>query len=320
MIIFSKQHDYVFLRYAGLLALTLMAVFVYFQWQAIVIQIIEWQKHFHELLATHVSAISKNPLKHGFSLIALSFAYGVFHAVGPGHGKAVIIAYLGSHKESLARGAVISLLAAILQSLVAVLLVIVFTKIISIQLSTVNRYAEDITRVSYLLVAGLGVFLFFTACIQQWKRHHTAAGDTSHSEPHSDDHSCCGHHHAHQGDTGESHLKSLGIIISMGIRPCSGAIVVLVYAHLVGTLFYGILATLFMGLGTGISIAGIALGTQLARDKFESLINATSGTNRTYFGVELMLWIRMIGGAVIFLLGLSLFQAATEVGVNHPLF
>ena len=58
-------------------------------------------------------------------LIGLSFAYGVFHAAGPGHGKAVISSYMIANETALKRGMVISFLSALLQGVAAILLVVV---------------------------------------------------------------------------------------------------------------------------------------------------------------------------------------------------
>jgi ABC-type nickel/cobalt efflux system permease component RcnA len=101
----------------------------------------------------------------------------------------------------------------------------------------------------------------------------------------------------------------------MGIRPCAGAIVVLIYAHLVGAFEYGVLATLMMGLGTGLSIAGIALGTQLAKTWFVNLAQSGFFQPPIHTGN----WLRMGGGVIIFLLGFSLFYATTQTISTHPL-
>ena len=101
----------------------------------------------------------------------------------------------------------------------------------------------------------------------------------------------------------------------MGMRPCSGAIVVLIYAHLVGVFEYGILATLMMGLGTGLSIATIALGTQLAKNWFVKLAESELFQSSFHAGN----WLRMAGGVIIFILGFSLFDAATQAASGHPL-
>ena len=303
-------------------AILIFVIGIYNYWPSIVSWVIEGQKRFHGLLATHVNAIAQDPIHHGLMLIVLSFVYGVFHAVGPGHGKAVIVTYLGSHKASLRRGALISFLAALLQSTVAILLVILISQVLSIRFSDVNSYANDITQVSYVLVMLLGAFLFLTASLNQWKNFRknidkqAYIGDPKHEHEHHHEHSCCGGHHVHQSDPKESWLQSISVIFSMGIRPCSGAIVVLIYAHLVGALYYGVIATLVMGLGTGFAIASLALGTQLARSWFERL--AQPNNKPALFHFNLGSWLRIVGGGIIFLLGLGLYQAATQIS-GHPL-
>ena len=319
------------IKYLPVLALMVVACTLYMNWQGIINHVIEWQKVFHELLAGHVRKISQDPINHGLALVGLSFAYGVFHAIGPGHGKAVIITYLGSHKETLKRGATISLLAALFQALVAITLIVVLTKVLSIRFSDVNNYAENVTTASYVMVMILGIFLFASASIRQLKlmrtnkqtserQHdeshaHDHSHEHDHGHEHSHDHACCGGHHVHQSTPNESWTSSIGVIFSMGIRPCSGAIVVLIYAQLVGAFSYGVIAALMMGFGTGLSIACIALGTQLARHWFEQFADAESSHSTVNIG----LWLRMAGGVLIFLLGLSLYQAATQVVQGHPL-
>jgi len=333
MMLLNKNSDR-FFQCALLLIMLGLGIGLYTYWPVIVSQIVVWQKEFHDLLATHVNAVSQDPIYHGISLIALSFAYGVFHAIGPGHGKAIVVAYLGSHKESLLRGAAISWLAALFQSVVAILLVVILSKVLSIKFSEVNRYTNDMTHVSYVLVMLLGGFLFLTALFSQWKHikqfahkhnhqhdehkhHHDSHHHDTHLHEEEHSHSCCGGHHVDPSDLKKSWLQSVSVIFSMGIRPCTGAILVLIYAHLVGAFFYGVLATLVMGLGTGLAVAALALGTQLARNWFEKLVKPSS--DQSLFRINSGVWLRMIGGGVIFLLGLSLFQAAMQISNGHPL-
>ncbi len=319
----ANERPFRYVQSLLLIALFLLGIALYINWQGMISHVIEWQKLFHGMLAEHVKHISQAPLKHGLALIGLSFAYGVFHAVGPGHGKAVIITYLGSHKESLKRGAFISLLAALLQSIVAILLVIILAKLLGLRFSDMHGYANDMTTVSYIMVMMLGIYLFTSALTRQFRllngKSKLMTADHAHSD-HKDDHqhegSCCGGHHTHQSTPQESWAKSIGVIFSMGLRPCAGAIVVLIYAHLVGAFFYGVLATLVMGLGTGLSISAIALGTQLARNWFEQFVNS----KKTHALMNTGHWLRMSGGIVIFLFGLSLYQAATlTMQGSHPL-
>lgn len=304
----------------ALLVILLLMGFIYYQWDQVISQIIEWQQLFHSLLAKHMSAISQNPAAHGMALMALSFGYGVFHAIGPGHGKAVIATYLGSHKESLTNGITISLLAALLQAFIAIALVTVLTNLLQVKFSDISSYGSDITAASYVMVMMLGVFLAGSALLRlrSIKRAKTRIHqNNSHHHAH-DNHTCCGSHHAHQPKPQQSWWQTLAVIVSMGIRPCAGAIVVLIYAHLVGALYYGMAATLVMGLGTGLSVAAIALGTQLARNWFENLYSQSTEITAASLSLTL-LWLRTGGGVVIFLLGWSLYQAALPSAAGHPL-
>jgi len=273
----------------------------------------EWHEHLHTLLSTHANSIKQNPTKHGLALIALSLIYGIFHAVGPGHGKAIIVLYLSSHKESLKRGATIALLAALLQSIVAIVLVVFLSLFLNLTFSTAEKYAGNIAVISYLLVAALGANLFITALLTDLKRPKRTVikrdKDKQSQQHQHQEHSCCGGKHAHQANPEESWLQSLGVIVSMGIRPCSGAIIVLVYAHLVGFFHYGVIATLTMGLGTGLSVACIALLTQYARNQLQKFAQADSHHSLHYLALGYRL--RMIGGLFICLVGLSLFEYAS---------
>ena len=118
-------------------ALTIVAF--YWQWNSIISQIIELQRDFHSRLATHINAVARDTTTYGWGLITLSFAYGVFHAVGPGHGKAVIATYLGTHQESLAKGIGISMATALMQSIVAITLVSVLAIMLSFRFADVDN-------------------------------------------------------------------------------------------------------------------------------------------------------------------------------------
>ncbi|RXJ73940.1 hypothetical protein CS022_06575 [Veronia nyctiphanis] len=324
------------------------AVFTYSQWGAVITTIIEWQKTLHIMLANHISAVSENPWKFGGALIGLSFAYGVFHAVGPGHGKAVIVTYLGTNKESLWKGISISLAAAIMQSFVAIALVSGLARVLKFRMAEVHNYGNDVALASYILVILLGVMLVITAIsrlVKLWRgerqQHSVRAGEHSHDHSHGHDsthhhqhhhdhkHDDHAHNHAHDAGCGCSHThvpeenqsiwQTLVVIFSMGFRPCSGAIVVLIYAHLVGVYFYGVGATLMMGLGTGLSVSLLAVATLYARSWIERFVTR-SGEMSEHKHLSLSNYVRFAGGIVLMLLGWSLYRAASAVASGHPLF
>ncbi len=334
-----------FVKLACLLVILSLGAAAYMQWNAFVLTTVEWQRTLHSMLATHIQAVSNDAYKYGGALVILSFAYGVFHAIGPGHGKAVIVTYLGSNKQSVWKGIFISFTAAILQSIIAVLLVSTLARFLKFKLADVQSYGADIASVSYLLVIVLGCMVLF-GFVKRWialrrampQTGHSDANSLSHEESHplmqSQDHdhahdhsqahthehdASCGCSHSHLPRQDESVWQTLMVILSMGCRPCSGAIVVLIYAHLVGVYSFGMLATLMMGVGTGLSISLIAVGTLYARTLLERFIQV-SDNEIVHAANAYDVYLRGIGGVVLVGLGWSLYSAASLSDATRPLF
>ena len=97
-----------------------------------------------------------------WGLLAISFAYGIFHAAGPGHGKAVISSYLVANQETAMRGIVLSFVSAMLQSLVAVLIVAIGAWLLNITAKTMCGAERVIAIASYGLIAAFGARLVWT--------------------------------------------------------------------------------------------------------------------------------------------------------------
>lgn len=328
----------------GLIALLVIAVF--WHWNGIMALVIEMQRKFHAQLATHIRAVAEDTATYGWGLIGLSFAYGVFHAVGPGHGKAVIATYLGTHRESIRKGIGISMTSALLQALVAITLVSVTVNLLRLRFADIDNYGEEMALVSYILIMLLGLLLSVSALrrlfrlksstglaqlVARSKNDQPQAGhhdhdhdhDHEHDHHHHDAHAAehCGCNHALVADVNQSWWQTLAVIFSVGIRPCSGAIVVLIYAHLVGVFHYGIAATLFMGLGTGLSVSAIALGSQYARHWLESMLSTnTEGDRIAVNHAVLGISVRLAGGALLILMGWGLYRTALQSSLGNPLF
>jgi ABC-type nickel/cobalt efflux system permease component RcnA len=300
------------------------AIALYWHWSTIIGQAIEWQRLFHSKLASHIGSIAEDAVTYGWGLIALSFAYGVFHAVGPGHGKAVIATYLGTHRESLAKGIGISMATALLQSIVAIALVSTLVNVLRLRFSDIDNYGEDMALVSYVMVMLLGVVLSASAIrrlvhLLRYTRG-GSPGDYDHDHDNSHMVSGCACRHAHVPAVGRSWLQITAVVFSVGIRPCSGAIVVLIYAHLVGVFYYGVAATLFMGLGTGLTVSTIALGSQYARQWLERTLLSSEGKSYGVLKFTIInISIRLAGGAILILLGWGLYQTTLRTSLSHPL-
>src|SRR6195256_301540 len=97
-----------------------------------------------------------------WALLAISFAYGIFHAAGPGHGKAVISSYLVANQETAWRGIVLSFASALMQTLVAVIIVAVGAWLLNITAKTMCGAEKAIEIASYALIAIFGARLVWT--------------------------------------------------------------------------------------------------------------------------------------------------------------
>jgi ABC-type nickel/cobalt efflux system permease component RcnA len=229
-------------------------------------------------------------------LAGLSFSYGVVHAAGPGHGKVVISSYLLANEQSARRGAVIAFAAAMVQAAVAVALV----GIAAIALNMTSIAITDTARIfeigSYGLIAGLGLFLLLRKVRQM-----AGAGAADAVE-------VCGHHHVPLPQDVQS-LRGLGgaaaAVLSVGIRPCSGALIVLVFALAQGLFWAGVASTFLMGLGTAMTIgvlASLAVGAK-------GLAGRLAGGDGRRTG-QIVLGLEILGALAITGLGLVLLGGA----------
>ena len=255
-------------------------------------------------------------------LFGLSFAYGVFHAAGPGHGKAVISSYVVANRETWWRGVVLSFASAMVQAPVAVAVVGIAAVLLNATAATMKTTVYWIEVVSYLLIIAIGLRLVWAkgrAAICDVARHSQAEDRrrrrharpsarppcititrtmitptmimatrtiTPRSRPcaqritttpimrmatttHTHDHAHCDHDHgsawshAHAPEPSElagpgGWKRGLTAIVAVGLRPCSGAILVLVFTLAQGLFWAGVVATFVMGLGTAITVATIA--------------------------------------------------------------
>lgn len=229
-------------------------------------------------------------------LVGLSFAYGIFHAAGPGHGKAVITSYMVSNEVALRRGLAIALAAALLQGLIATLLVGIAALVFHATASRMTAAAQAIEFFSYVCIVTLGLFLcwrkgwaliatvwpdatqtslVFAATVPQapaWSAASTSSrfrADSGDDLCIEDDCSCGGLHMPDPGTLRGPHLDRRAAalaIFTAGARPCSGAILVLVFALSQGLFAAGIAATFAMSLGTAITTGLLAITAVYAKD------------------------------------------------------
>lgn len=276
------------------------------------------------------------------TLLGVSFLYGIFHAAGPGHGKAVISSYLVANEETAWRGIVLSFASAFIQALVAVLIVAIAAWLLNATSQTMCKSERVIELASYALIAALGARLvwtkgraFFSAArrvragaaegghdAHDGHHPHSRAEHAGHSRAH---HDHAHHHHAHEANAhhvhggddthcGHAHgpdlaaiagpggwRKGLVAVLAVGMRPCSGAILVLVFALAQGLFWAGIAATFVMGLGTALTVAVIAVLALGAKDVVRRFTRGRAG-----FGAVAMRFLEFGAAGLVLLFGVAL--------------
>jgi nickel/cobalt transporter (NicO) family protein len=272
-----------------------------------------------------------------WTLFGVAFLYGIFHAAGPCHGKAVISSYVVANEETWMRGVVLSLASALLQAIVAVAIVGVAAALLNATAATMNATVRWIEIVSYALIVLIGLRLLwvkgggFIAALRNLNRpaavgaavtpahlndhaHHDHCRHDRHGHDHhrhGEDHAPHHAHDEHASAWGHAHApepgelagpggwqRGLSAIVAVGLRPCSGAIIVLVFSLAQGLFWAGVVATFIMALGTAITvalIAGIAVGAKAWARRLAS--------TRAGYGMLAMRGIEVGAAAVIIAFG-----------------
>ena len=309
----------------AVVALVVLAfAFIENPWSQLIAWVQTMQRDLHDRLSFAVRAVGEHGIWAAWGLIGLSFLYGVFHAVGPGHGKVVIATYLLTQESELRRGVALSFLAALAQGIVAIIAVEVTVTLLDLPLRGAQRTAGHFETASYAAVLLLGLVLVISAGRRLWRRRsggHGHAGHHHHGESGHDGegHDHCGHSHMPdprdiQG--GASWRKGLGVIVSIGLRPCSGAILVLLLAYALGLTVTGMVAVLAMSIGTAITVSALAALAVYARGFSLRLAERLPESgNRVGAVVDI---VALAGGLIVLAFGASLLHMALSTPA-HPL-
>ncbi len=286
------------------------------------------QAEFYRAMSATIRA-AKSDGSAVVTLLGIAFLYGIFHAAGPGHGKAVISSYLVANEETARRGIVLSFASAFMQALVAVAIVGLAAWLLNVTAKTMCSTERVIEIASYCLIAVFGARLMWLkgkgltrslapATAAPVLAHAAAGGGAHPAHPHdghAHDHGHSHHHHVHDDECGCGHSHGptpaelagpqgwrhgLAAVLTVGIRPCSGAILVLVFALAQGLFWAGVAATFAMGLGTAITVTGFALIAVSAKGLARRL---SAGSGR---GAVALRGIEFAAAALVTLFGVAL--------------
>ena len=229
------------------------------------------QRDLNEVISRRIRELKEtHSAKTTITILLLSFAFGVFHAIGPGHGKMVVASYFVARRERWLNSVIFGSLISLIQGASGVVVVGTLGIILRWTQFEVLGQVAIVEVVSYALVALLGLWMLYQAL-----------GGHTHS-----------HHHAHSGDAlahvhpGQSHDKRTGpaLILAAGLTPCASAIIVLLFALANGVFAIGVLAAAAMSAGMAITVSVIGvlsvLGRSVAERMFAGSVSWAVGLER----------------------------------------
>ena len=221
------------------------------------------QREFQNQIARALRAARAEQPEAVATLLTVCFAYGFFHAIGPGHGKVLIGGYGLGRRVAFWRLSAISVLSSLGQAVTAV--VLVYAGVLVFQMSReslVGTTEQVMAPVSYAAIAAIGLWLVFRA-VRSFARRHRADAEIKAHDRHHHDHDHHHHDHVACSDCGHRHgptpdevanagtlREALILIAGIAARPCTGALFVLILTWQMGIALVGIAGAFAMALGT----------------------------------------------------------------------
>ncbi|MBO6637535.1 MAG: nickel/cobalt transporter [Roseitalea sp.] len=245
-------------------------------------------------------------------LVGLSFLYGILHAAGPGHGKVVISSYMLANETALRRGIALSFAASLVQALSAIVIVglgFLVLRQLAVSQTDTTRFFEI---ASYSLVIALGLWLLVRkarALRPAAPRPAALSAAAVHDHHHAPGEVCatCGHAHMPMPDQVAGPMKlrdAAAVVLSVGLRPCTGALIVLTFAFLNGLWAAGLVSVLAMALGTAITVSALATLAVTAKNVALRLSGSSALSGPVSHAIE-------IGGALLIIaMGVALLGGA----------
>lgn len=233
---------------------------------SIAITFAEANRYFNAQLSNHFHAIDTGNIQPMIFIFALAFGYGVIHALGPGHGKALVAGYLLANPTKRSHVFQIGFLIAIVHALSALTVTLVATYFIQVSATKLFR---DVNPPLFQISGGLILLMGCWLVYEVWKDKRIRT------------------------ETISAHKSRFGVVFLAGVVPCPGVITLSFFAITLGHIAIGMVAALFMSIGMGLSISLAGLLTHIVQSSRKIT------TQPKWFWV-----IRLLGAIFIILLGL----------------
>ncbi|MDR6266001.1 hypothetical protein [Roseobacter sp. N2S] len=302
---------------AIILALALLALWIGGGFDQIANWAATLQRDFQNAMAGALRALRAGNPGATLGLMTVCFAYGFFHAVGPGHGKVLIGGYGLGARVPMVRLAGIALISSLAQGLTAVVLVYAGILALGWGSKQLVGAAEDIfAPASYAAILLVGAWLILRGARKLWRQKQPSPPQHSHTHTHTHTHdhqgagdicSDCGHRHGPTVDEAArvSSLRDLLILVgAIAMRPCTGAIFLLILTWRMGIVAAGIAGTFAMALGTASVTIVVALAAVGLR---ESTLRGLTDAPLLRFAVPVL---ELCAGSIVVIVASQLLRAA----------
>ncbi len=296
---------------AGALGIALLwaGITLHAHWGAFIQWCLAMQITLHRYLVMYLLQLNNHQYSGGVWLLVGAFLYGVLHAIGPGHGKFIVTTYLSTNRESLTAARVVPFLGSLMQGVSAILFVFILAVGLNLASGDLSASRWYVEKISALMIGAFGAYVIYRALKSLRPRKITISAITP---LHEHGERCgCGHHGVGRELHGVDWKTRLGVVLAIGARPCSGAIMILMFANALGIVSWGIAAVMTMALGTALSILGLSLVVRYARNRAVNLFDADH--RRLYWLVPM---VKMIGGALLILFATVLFLTVIPISAN----
>jgi ABC-type nickel/cobalt efflux system permease component RcnA len=265
-------------------------------------QIALWQAKFRIWITGEIQAYKRgDDLTPALMIILISFLYGVFHAVGPGHGKVVTTSYFAANRARIGHGFMMGGLIALVQALSAIAIVGVFALVLNVAAFEIinpltgTGHVIWVEIVSYALMLLVGLWLLWGAFVGRGCSH----SHHGHGHDHTHDHR---HDHDHEPAPVPSGWAMVPAAVASGLRPCSGAILVLLFTLANGIFLVGVLSTFAMGFGVAITITLVSVVTILIRRGLSGAVRpGVAAANLAHRAAGLAGGLVIVGAGILFL-------------------
>ncbi len=238
-------------------------------------QLVNWQYYLNSSISSYIKAVNENGLSGVLVVLAISFLYGLVHAAGPGHGKALVSFYFlsrgGSFKEAIKLGYLISLVHALSALIITFIVYFILQGLFS---KTFKELSNISMMISAVMIIVVGIYLFVKAIKAKKEKERT---DFSKEK------------------------SEYAIAFSAGIVPCPGVMTIVLFCISTGNLYLGILSAVVMSLGMGFTISLAGILTSYASSKSGNFLK-----KKGYI-------LEMFGAFFIILLGVFLLSVNAQI-------